>query len=586
MAFDAGMLCAVLSEIRDGAVGGKIEKIAQPLQDEVHFLIKNGGKVRRLVVNAGASAPRITFSSIAKENPPTPPGFCMLLRKHLAGARLQAVEQAGFERVAFLVFSAYDEMGYPTEKRLAVEMMGKYSNLMLLSAEGKILAAMKTVDFSESVYRQILPGMRYELPPPQEKRDPRCEEWESFLSAYSLYSPDGRVERFITDTYLGTATQVARSIVYRAVGNVDVRLFEAPPEALFRALKQQMDILNEKAFVPTLYFDEEGMPKEYFYMDVSYFGEKADVRRCTSFEELFDLFFCERDRLGRIRARACDLVQLVSKTKSRVLRRLEVQREELADAERGEEAKHAGDRITANIYRLRKGMDKFDAMDYESDPPKTVKVLLDTRLTPAQNAQKMYRVYAKAKTARRILAERIADGEKELLYLESVAAFLDAAETEEDLLEIREELETAGYISKKRGMSLKRKTRLVPIERKTHGGYTLLCGRNNIQNDYLTFHVATKGDLWFHAKNVPGSHVLLLCGGEEPSAEDYTEAAAFAAFHSKASHAGTVAVDYTRVKNLKKPPTAKPGFVIYHTNFTAYVTPKDIPVSLEEKTRD
>ncbi len=583
MAFDAGMLSLVLAEIREGGVGGKVEKISQPSAEEVHFLLKNAGKTRRLTVNAGASAPRISFSSIAKENPPTPPGFCMLLRKHLIGARLKSVEQAGFERVAFLVFAAYDDMGYPTEKRLCVELMGKYSNLLLLSESGKILAALKTVDFSESAYRQILPGMTYELPPPQAKRDPRTETREDFLSALSAYAPDGRADRFITDTYLGTAAQVARAIVHTATGSVDTRVYEVLPDRLYSAFSAQMRLLSERTCLPTLYFDGEGTPKEYFYMDVSYFGENADVRHYESFEEMFDLYFCERDRRSRIRARASDLVQLVSKTTARVLHRLEVQRAELAEAARGEESKRAGDLITANIWAIKRGMEEFYATDYEADPPATVKISLDTRLSPAQNAQKMYRLYAKAKTAKRVLSERITKGEEELLYLESVAAFLDAAESEEDLLEIREELEAAGYASKKRGMSVKRKARLTPIERKTSGGYTLLCGRNNIQNDYITFHVATKGDLWFHTKGVPGSHVVLLCGGEEPSAEDYTEAAAFAAFHSKAVRGGTVAVDYTRVKNLKKPPAAKPGYVIYHTNYTAYVTPTDIP---EESTHD
>ena len=576
MAYDSGMLRAVIAELNTLACGAKVERITQPATDEIDLLLASGGTRRRFCINAGPSAPHMSFSGIAKENPPAAPLFCMLLRKHLAGAHLVRGEQLGFERVARLSFAAYDEMGYPTDKFLYAEIMGKYSNLILTDGTDKILAVLRPVDFTTSRFRQVLPGMQYEMPPAQEKRNPLSESEEGFLRAFAEY-PEGRgAARFLTDTYQGVASATAAEILYRACARTDQTLAETDRAALYRSFSQWFAALLRGEFAPYLVIDEEGVPTDYTYAVPTH---RARYEETADFAALFDRFFGERDRVERIRGRAADLLRLLSNAEARLLRKLEAQREELAACEKAEDYRREADLIVANIYRLSRGMTEFLATDYSYDEPREVLVRLDGRLTPSANAQKLYKLYNKAKTARRVLAEQIALSEEELAYVGGVRGFLDRAETEADLTEIRDELYRSGYASRMRGYTAPKSVKLRPREFTTSSGYRLLCGRNNLQNDQLTFRTAGKDDLWFHAKGVPGSHVILICNGEEPPAADYTEAAEIAAFYSSAD-TSPVAVDYTRVRHVKKPSGAKPGYVIYKTNYTAYVTPR---VSREEK---
>ena len=383
-------------------------------------------------------------------------------------------------------------------------------------------------------------------------------------------------EKFITSNYLGTSVQVAREIVFTASGDATSRVGEVDPNAFFEAFSKQMRIIENAEFAPHIVYDKDGVPRDFFYSEVHYLASH-DIRKTASFSELFDEYYAERDRIEKIKQRASDLFHILSNATARIERKLEAQREELADAEKGEEYKRRGDLITANIYLMKRGDTLLTATDYSLDPPEEVTVEIDSRLSPSQNAQRMYKLYGKAKKAREILRAQIASGEEELRYLETVESFLEKSETEEDLSELRLELYKAGYASRMKNYAPQKKHKIKPLTATTTNGYRLLCGKNNLQNDELTFRIAEKGDIWFHTKNIPGSHVILVCGGEEPPSVDYTEAAEFAAYHSKARENGNapVAVDYTRVKNLKKPPSAKPGFVIYHTNYTAYVTPKD-----------
>ncbi len=574
MAYDAGMLRAVLAEINaltgDGA---KVEKIYQPANDEVTLTLRMGREIRRLLINAGTSAPRVALSDATRENPASAPMFCMLLRKHLAGARLVSSAQLGYERCARFTFSGYDEMGYAATRHLVAEVMGKYSNLMLLDGSDRIIAVLRPVDFTTSRVRQVLPGMIYELPPPQDKRLPLEEAEESFLSLLAAYPPERTVEKFITSTYLGTATQVAREIAYLAAGSDAALCAEADPARLWSVFSEWFAALRDGRVTPTLVLDADGVPRDYAYAPMTY---RTDCRSeaCPSFAALLDRFFAERDRLERIRQRASDLVRLLANASARLSRKLEAQTEELADCERGEEWRRAGELLLSSLYMVKRGDAVALVPDYNLDPPETVRIELDVRRSPAENAERYFKLYRKARNAREVLTEQIARSRDELAYLASVSSFLERAETEQDLLDLREELYHAGYASRMKNYApSKNKKMSKPIESETPGGYRLLIGRNNLQNDHLTFRVAEKGDLWFHAKGVPGSHVLLLCGGEEPSAEDYTYAASLAAGYSQAERGQQVAVDYTRVKNIRKPSGARPGYVIYKTNYSAYVTP-------------
>ena len=572
MAYDGGMLRAVLCEMNRAAAGAKIERVCQPAADEIDLIFADRGTRHRLVINAGAGSPHMALSLMAKENPAVPPMFCMLLRKHLAGAKLIGGEQIGFDRVARLRFAGYDEMGYPAEKMLYAEIMGKYSNLTLTDADDRVLAVLRPVDFTTSRKRQLLPGMQYGLPPAQEKRSPLTETPAGFAAALAAANPEKTAAAFLVATYVGIATQTAAEMVFRATHSADTLVRDADPAALSASFFDWFSRVAEGTFTPTLVLRPDGTPLDYTYAESTYRGNGAETVAMPSFAVLLDRFFGERDRTERIRQRAADLLQLLSHAEARLERKLAAQREELAECAHGEEYKAQADLVVANMYRLSRGMSEFLAADYSGEEPQEVLVPLDPRLTPSANAQRLYKRYNKAKTAARVLAEQIAVSEGELSYLGGVRDFLDRAESEADLQELREELHRAGYASRMKNYTPQKNTKLRPREYRTVNGYRLLCGRNNLQNEALTFHEAQKDDLWFHAKGVSGSHVILVCGGEEPPAEDYTEAAALAAYYSAAS-GSPVAVDYTRVRYVKKPAAAKPGFVIYKTNYTAYVTP-------------
>ncbi len=575
MAFDACMMRAMLFEYSEEFPDAKIEKVLQPRNDEIDLVIHSGRSSRRLVFNVGPNAPRLQVSDVQKENPLKAPMLCMFLRKHLTGGRITSVSQPGFDRIAEFCVSCYDDMGFPTEKKLVCEIMGKYANLIVLDAENKVLTAMKIIDFAASTVRQVLPGLKYQIPEKPSKLDPLVISREVFFEKLSAFSPERSVEKFITSTYSGIATQIAHELCYRTSGNIDTPVGFVDKVRFYSVFSEWQNLLIGHSYTPTAIIDGEGKPIDYSYMDITYLSG-YEKKTYPTLRELFDDYFAERDRLERIRQRAKDLIRLLDNAVARTERKLEIQREALLDSERGAEYKKHADLITANIYNLKRGMTSFKTVDYYSDDCPEIEIPLDPRLDPSKNAQRAYKQYNKCKTAKEVLTEQIAIWEKELLYLESVRAFLDRAECEQDLVDIRDELYRAGYAAKMKGYKPQKQVKLRPMQYETAGGYRLLVGRNNIQNDELTLRTADKGDIWFHTKDIPGSHVIMVTGGEEPSEQDYTEAAALAAYYSKAT-GDLVAVDYTMVKNIKKPQGSKPGFVIYKTNYTAFVRPsKDI----------
>ena len=572
MAFDACMMRAVLGEFSSEFPEAKIEKVLQPRNDEIDMVIHHGRSSRRLVFNVGPNAPRLQLSDKQKENPLKAPMFCMLLRKYFLGARIISVSQPGFDRIAEFTVSCYDEMGFATEKIIVCEIMGKYANLIVLDSERKILAALKVIDFAASSVRQVLPGLKYQTPAMADKINPTEIDREIFYQKLSEFPSERTGEKFITSTYSGIATQIARELVYRACGHTDTPVCNIDAHRFYSVFREWQQLLIDESYTPTIVFDNSGKPIDYSYMDITYLGDNVDKRAYDSLSKMLDTYFEEKDRLEHIHQRAHDITTLLNNAQARTERKLGIQRQSLLDADKGDEYKRHADLITANLYRLQRGMDSFVTVDYYDENCPEIEIKLDTRLTPSQNAQKLYKLYNKCKTAKVVLAEQIEIWERELRYLESVRQFLSRAECEQDVIEIRDELYRSGYASRLRGYVPPKKISSTPHKLVTGGGYQLLVGRNNIQNDNLTFKVASKGDLWFHTKDIPGSHVIMLCDGEEPSERDYTEAASVAAKYSKAT-GDLVAVDYTRVKNIKKPGGSKPGFVIYKTNYTAFVRP-------------
>ncbi len=572
MAFDACMMRAVLSEFRAEFPEAKIERVLQPRLDEIDMVIHYGKSSKRLCFNVGPNAPRLQLTDMAKENPKEAPMFCMLLRKYFVGARITSVEQPGFDRIADFTVSCYDEMGFPTERHIICEIMGKYANLVVLDSERKILTALKIIDFAASTVRQVLPGLKYQIPEKPEKLSPLAIDKALFFEKLAEFSPERSGEKFITSTYSGIATQIAHELVFRASGSVDTPVLNIDADRFWSVFSEWQELLISESYSPTVAINSEGKPVDYSYMDIGYLVDSVNIKKFDSFRELLDLYFAERDRLEHIHQRAKDITTLLSNAQSRTEKKLGIQRQALLDSERGEEYKKYGDLITANLYCLERGMKSFKTVDYYDESCPEIEVSLDPRLSPSQNAQKMYKQYNKCKTAKAVLTEQIKIWEAELEYLASVRSFFERAECEQDLIEIRDELYRSGYSAKMKGYKPPKQIKLSPHRFKTSGGYTVLVGRNNVQNDQLTLKTAERHDIWFHTKDVHGSHVILVTEGEEPPAEDYTEAARIAAYFSQ-SPSDSVAVDYTRVSNIKKPGGSKPGFVIYKTNYSAYVKP-------------
>lgn len=569
MAFDAGMLAFVLKEINDKCAGGRVEKIYQPAKDEFVLIIRRFGETNRLLLNAGSRCPRVSLTFEKSENPAKAPMLCMMFRKHLQGAILRDAVQLGFERAADFVFDASDDMGFKCEKHIIVEMMGKYSNIIFTDGSKRIINILRQVDFTQSMKRQLLPGMIYEAPPAQEKRDPLSIDREEFNAMCSACDGERSAEKFIMSSFSGISPLVAREIAAISGGSAQSTLNECSA-SLCNTFFSVISCIVGGVGKPVAVYDVSGMPKEYCFMDITQYGDEFLSKEFDSFGELLDMFFAQRSRDEKLNQKASDILKLLSAADARCERKLAMQKNELSDCDEGEKYRLFGDLITANIYRLRRGADSAALEDY--DTGETVEISLDSRLTPAQNAQRYYKKYAKSKSAREHLTDQIKKAEQEIAYIATVKDALSRAETERELSEIRAELYSSGYASKMKQFSPKKNSAPSYLTFITTNGYKVLCGKNNTANDWLTFHHAAKGDWWFHAKGCPGSHVIMECAGlEEPPAEDFTEACMIAAVYSKASEAPACDVDYTTVKQVKKPPESKPGYVIYHTNWSATV---------------
>ena len=577
MAFDAGMLACMVREIRTVALGGRIEKIMQPERDEIILQLRSTEGGKRLLINTG-TGPRIGFTELTRENPPQAPMFCMLLRKHLTGGRLSDVRQEGFERVVTLEFDTRDEMGFACTRRIVAEIMGKYSNLIFTDGEGRIISALKTVDFSTSSQRQVLPGMRYELPPPQDKDDPLEVDFDRFASLFASEPPEKPLDKFILSRFCGISATVAREMAVLATRHTDTPLRYVTPEEAWRGFDGIMSRIKEGNFAPTMVYDG-GSAVEYAFCPLTQYAPPVETRSYDTASGMLDAYFETRDKESRIRQRAADVLRLLTNAESRIKKKLDIQRGELTECERAETFKKYGDMITANLWQLTRGMKEAELTDYELwDEEKgeygTVLLELDERLTPSANAQKYYKKYAKARNAKVELARQIELGETELSYVYTVFDALTRAETAADLAEIRDELYRSGYASRMKGYAAPKKQPAPAVAKfKTTNGYTVYCGKNNLQNEYITHKLADRNDYWFHAKGVPGSHVVMVTNGEEPDAQDFTDAASIAAHYSKAAGGAQIPVDYLLVRHVRKVPGAKPGFVTYHTNWTAYVTP-------------
>ncbi|MGN1473694.1 MAG: NFACT family protein [Eubacteriales bacterium] len=568
MPFDAVMLRASICELRDVLLGARVEKVTVPEKEEVllsfHTPSPSGEKNRKLAICTYPDNSCVHLTSVNRENPSVPSGFCLVLRKNLIGARVFEIEQLGFERAIRIGFRATDEMGYPTERFLVAETMGKYSNLILLSNEKKVILASRLIELSLNSKRPVLPGMTYEPPPAQNKRNPLTETPEGFDACYdSELAPD----KLLMRNYYGISPLISRETAYQAEnsGNPDRKA------ALKTAFFALIDRITDDRYEPTLLLDASGTPVDYSFEPIRQYGDLYRTAHFESVGAMLDRYAEDRNRAADVRRRAADLLRTVSNAEKRLNKKIQILSSDLEASDGAEQYRALGELITANIYQLKKGMSKADLIDYSADPPATVTVPLDVSKTPQQLAAGYFKKYNKLKAAKLHAAEQLRIAREELEYIERVADSLNRADGASEIAEIRSELEHAGYIRSKSGKKPQKPVKPTPDCYRTSGGYTVYCGKNNIQNEYITFRLAHRGDLWFHAKNIPGSHVLLIAEGAEPSAEDYTEAAMIAAVNSSAKGTAPVEVDYTHVENVKKPSGSRTGFVIYRTNYSTTV---------------
>ena len=577
MAFDAGFTRAMCVQLSDLLTGAKVEKVTEPSKDELVILCYKMGKTRKLFLSANPSRARICITEQTFENPKVSPMFCMLLRKHLSGASIAAIKQNGFERAVEVDFSAYDEMGFPTTRTIVIEIMGKCSNIMLLDEKRKILGVLKSVDFTTSAKRQVLPGMIYEAPPAQEGKVLPMEESEAdFLSKAESFEKSKTAESFLLSNYLGLSPLVAREIAYRA-GALGREIQDADIRALYRGLCDYNASL-EADYAPTLLLNADGSPMEYCFTDILQYGESVEKKTLPTLSDLLDEFFGERDKIAAMKTKTHDVSVIVTNAKTRITKKIGYIKRDLEECKEADKYKLWGDLITSSLYMITGKSNTCEVVNYYSEEMETVKIPLDIKLSASQNAAKYFKKYTKLKKAKEILTEQMREATEQIAYLETVETAIALSENERDVAQIKAELTDAGFISKAKiadGKKAQKKEQIVPLKFITSGGHTVLCGKNNVQNDFITTKLASKHDWWFHVKNKPGSHVIMLCEeGEDPDASEFTEAAEIAAYYSSLRDGENVAVDYTLAKNVKKPTGSAPGHVVYYTNYTAYVDPK------------
>lgn len=566
MPLDAMCMTGVLHELRGIITGGKIDKIYQPAQDEVIFHMRTGSGNVRLLLSAAPAHPRAQLTGIPRENPDSPPMFCMLLRKYLTGARLLELSQPPLERLAEFRFETLNELGDRVERRLILECIGRRSNLILLDGEGRITDCIRRVDTDLSAKRPLMPGMFYQYPEPVDKQNPFTLSKEQLENSLRTAPADIPWDKWLLDTFTGFSPLIARELAFRA--GEDREALEA------QFLKLISDI-KENTFTPVALL-REGAAVDFSFLPILQYGPGTELKRYESFSRLLDDFYAARESQDRIKQKGQDFIKQVKNARDRVARRVANQDKELEATRDRERLRQFGDIVTSNLYAMQRGMTVLRASNFYDPEGGEVEIPLDPLKTPQQNAAKYYKDYNRAKTAEQVLSVQVEKGKQELTYLDSVLENITLAEGDRDLQEIRQELADTGYL-KRQKTAAKREKRVVskPLEFRSTAGLRISVGKNNAQNDRLTTKEARKGDIWLHTQKIHGSHVILHTDGVEPDNASLREAAMLAAWFSQGREGGNVPVDYTPVRYVKKPAGARPGMVVYYTYETMYVTPEE-----------
>lgn len=573
MPLDGITLRLLKDELSKTITGCRIEKIHQPSKDELVFHLRSREGAYRLLISASANSPRVHLTSYAPDNPATPPMLCMLLRKHLTGAVITGIRQLELDRVAFIDLAGTNEIGDAVTFTLCIEIMAKHSNIILVNSEGIIIDAVKRVDFTQSSVRQILPGFRYELPPQQDKLNLLTVPVPDIVKEIKCVSGK-KISGAILDRLQGASPLISREIAEFCCG-ADTAADDLSPagyEKLEKKLCEMRDMLLSGSGEPTMLIRDTVKPFDFTFADIKQYGFAVEARTYPTFSELLDNFYYEKDRFERTRQRSQSLLKILNNAYARASRKLNGRQEELKACADKDKLRINAELILANQYRLEKGSFYYDLENFY-DNNNVIRIPADPALSPSANAQKYFKEYRKSKTAESMLGELIAQSEQEISYLESVIDAVNRADGYNELAEIRDELYDQGYLKRAKNSKTKKLRTMPPLEYVSDDGYTILVGRNNIQNDILTFKTAAKDDSWFHTQKIPGSHVVVVGCGDIIPELTCRQAAILAAYHSGGRESSQVAVDYTEVRSLKKPVGAKPGKVIYHTYNTMWVTP-------------
>ena len=564
MPLDAIYLSALTAELKDKLVGGRIDKVQQPERDMLLLSLRAKGENLRLLLAAGTGNARVHLTESSFENPAEPPMFCMLLRKHLVGARITAIYQPDYERLLIIELEGHDEMGFASQKKLVAEMIGRSANVILVDGEGRIVDCMRRMDFGGDAQRRMLPGMIYRLPPKQEK--PPLLETDSAQRKTMIAGSDRQqsLDKWLLSSFAGLSPLVCRELAHRCGGSYDT---------LPELLDAFADSVQAGDLRPTILY-EEGKPRDFSFMPISQYGPSVSCREEESFSKLLDSFYSQRDRAEQQRRRSHQLFKTVRTIRDRIQRKLASQTEELRRTEDRDEVRKTAELVTANIYRIKKGDRTLECVDYYDPECPVIRIALDPLKTPQQNAAALFKEYNKLKAARAHLTGLIEEGERQLDYLNSVLELLSLSETEKDISDIRRELIATGYLRKQGGSKADRSKGQAPWRFVTDDGFEVLAGRSNVQNDELTTKTGRRTDYWFHTQHLHGSHVILRCNGLEPTELAVAQAAVIAAYYSQGREGGKVPVDYTMLRFVRKPSGALPGKVIY-TDYKTIMTGAD-----------
>lgn len=579
MALDGLVIHCIVNELNKKLLGGKIDKVYQPENDEVVLHIRNNKENFKLVLSCSASNPRVYLANnYKKENPINAPMFCMLFRKYIQGGNIVNISQIGFERIIKISVESFDELKEKTTKDIIIEIMGRHSNIILThSLDNKIIDSAKRIPPSVSRVRQILPGQTYVLPPKQDKLNP-IDEVSLNLFVDTLTSFNGPIFKAIYSKFLGVSPVIAKEICFRANIDENTLIDEISSNDISKVYKEFHNLfkfINNNIYNPSMIIDESiDKVLDFSCINLSQFSNLSIIND-DSISKILENYYATKDIKDRIHQRSSDLRKSISIKLDRLYNKLNKQEKELIESENAEIYKIKGELITSYIYMIEKGMKSVEVANFYDPEYKNITISLNPNFTPSENAQKYFKKYNKMKTAKKEITSQIEITKEEINYLENIILSIENCENLAELMDIREELSKVGYLRAKNNIKKETKLTTKPHEFISSNGFKILVGKNNKQNDNLTLKIASNEDIWMHTKNIPGSHVIIKTEGKEVPDETIFEGAMLAAFFSKSKMSSQVPVDYTKKKNVKKPNGSKPGMVIYETNSTIYVTPTE-----------